>query len=83
MGRDQDTDHRLVYETCRVPRGETKKEAEDPQAVLNEFAADGWRLVETIDYTGGGTKYLVFERPARSTGGEETRRTGNREEDDS
>ncbi|EMA43864.1 hypothetical protein C449_12530 [Halococcus saccharolyticus DSM 5350] len=33
---------------------------------MNELAAEGWRLVETIDYTGGGTKYLVFERPARS-----------------
>lgn len=58
----------MVYETCRVPRGETKKESEDPQEELNEFADDGWQLVETIDYTGGGTKYLVFERPARSSG---------------
>lgn len=54
------------YETLRPPRGATKKEAADPKAALNDLAADGWRLVETIDYTGGGTKYIVFERPARS-----------------
>ena len=33
---------------------------------MNDLATDGWRLVESIDYTSGGTKYLVFERPARS-----------------
>jgi len=60
-----DTD-RWEYETLRVPRGETKKESEDPEAELNELAAEGWRLVETVDYSGGGTKFLVFERPARS-----------------
>lgn len=55
------------YETVRPPRGETKKEAEDPKAQLNELAAEGWRFVDTIDYTGGGTKFIVFERPVRST----------------
>lgn len=54
------------YETLRPPRGVTKKEAEDPKAEMNELAADGWRLVDTIDYTGGGTKFLVFERPVQS-----------------
>ncbi|WP_049972655.1 DUF4177 domain-containing protein [Haladaptatus cibarius] len=53
---------RWEYETLRVPRGETKKESEDPKTELNELAVEGWRLVNTIDYTGGGTKYLVFER---------------------
>ena len=62
------------YETLRVPRGDTRKEAEDPKAELNELANDGWRLVETIDYTGGGTKYIVFERPARSDGDESENR---------
>lgn len=67
MGR---SDHsRWEYETLRVPRGETKKEAEDPKAELNELAAEGWRFVDTIGYTGGGTKYLVFERPVRSNDG--------------
>lgn len=55
------------YETLRVPRDEAKKEAVDPQAELNDYAAEGWRLVETIDYAGGGTKYLIFERPVPST----------------
>lgn len=53
------------YETLRPEREETKKEAEDPKAQLNELAAEGWRFVDTIDYTGGGTKYIVFERPVR------------------
>ncbi len=64
----QTTETHWEYETLRPPRGVTKKEAEDPKAALNELAADGWRLVETIDYTGGGTKYIVFERPAQSGG---------------
>ena len=64
MSRDE-TD-RWEYETLRPPRGETRKEAEDPKADLNELAAEGWRFVDTIDYTGGGTKYIVFERPVRS-----------------
>ena len=59
------------YETLSVPRGETKKESEDPKAELNELAAEGWRFVETIDYTGDGTTCLVFERPVRSTDNEE------------
>jgi hypothetical protein len=53
------------YKAFRPPRDETKKEASDPSEQINDLAADGWRLVETIDYTGGGTKFLVFERPAR------------------
>ncbi|MFC5971086.1 DUF4177 domain-containing protein [Halomarina salina] len=60
-------DTQWEYETLRVPRGETKKESQDPKSELNEYAADGWRLVETIDYTGGGTKFLVFERPTSSS----------------
>jgi len=58
---------RWEYETVRPTRGETKKESVDPKAALNELAAGGWRFVETIDYAGGGTKFLVFERAARST----------------
>ena len=52
------------YRTCRPPRDETKKEALDPEAELNRHGTEGWELVGTIDYTGGGTKYLVFKRPA-------------------
>ena len=54
------------YETLRPARDATKKEAVDPKARLNELGAEGWELVETISYEGGGTKYLVFKRP-RST----------------
>ncbi len=36
--------------------------------MLDELGADGWELVATLDYVGGGTKYLVLKRPAR--GGE-------------
>ena len=51
------------YETLRVPRGPTKKEISDPKAELNELGAAGWELVTGVDYTGGGTKYLLFKRP--------------------
>ncbi len=57
---------RWEYETLRPPRDETQKEAEDPKAELNQLGGDGWEFVETIDYEGGGTKYLVFKRPAQS-----------------
>lgn len=58
---------RWEYETIRPPRDETKKEATDPKAVLNELGTDGWEFVGTIEYEGGGTKYLVFKRPARAS----------------
>lgn len=61
---EQTEPERWEYETVKPPRGATHKEATDPEAVLNERAADGWRFVDTVDYTGGGTKFLVFERPA-------------------
>lgn len=64
--RSASADTLWEYETLRPPRGETRKESEDPKTEMNELAAEGWRLVETIDYTGGGTKFLVFERPAHS-----------------
>lgn len=69
MDMSQSADQRWDYRTLRPPRGESKKEAEDPQAELNAFGDDGWELVTTIEYTGGGTKYLVFKRPADPTAG--------------
>jgi Domain of unknown function (DUF4177) len=68
MNRHQcdESDTHWEYETLRPPRDETKKEANDPKAEINELATEGWRLVETVDYTSGGTKYLVFERPVRN-----------------
>lgn len=56
---------RWEYETIRPPRDETRKEAVDPKAAMNELGAAGWKFVGTIDYDGGGTKYLVFRRPRR------------------
>lgn len=54
---------RWEYETLRPPREATRKESSDPKSELNELGAEGWELVGTIEYTGGGTKYLVFKRP--------------------
>ncbi|NGM68084.1 DUF4177 domain-containing protein [Natronolimnobius sp. AArcel1] len=51
------------YRTLRPPREATMEEAKDPTTQLNDLGADGWELVTTIEYTGGGTKYLVFKRP--------------------
>lgn len=60
------TDRETVweYETVRPPREATMEEASDPEELLNEYGQEGWELVSTIEYTGGGTKYLVFKRPA-------------------
>jgi hypothetical protein len=57
---------RWEYRAVRPPREAAKKEARDPSADLNDLAEAGWRLVETVDYVGGGTKFLVFERPYRA-----------------
>jgi hypothetical protein len=63
-------DQRTVweYETVRPPRAATMEEASDPEDLLNEYGQEGWELVSTIEYTGGGTKYLVFKRPADGDG---------------
>lgn len=55
------------YETVRPPRDATMKEAVDPKAELNELGRDGWELVDTVDYVGGGTKYLILKRPTSAT----------------
>ena len=52
------------YETFRPPREATKKEVTDPKTQLNALGSEGWELAETVEYTGGGTKFLVFKRPA-------------------
>ena len=54
------------YCTLRPPREATKKEASDPIAELNELGSEGWELVESVEYAGGGTKYLVLKRPKTS-----------------
>jgi MoaA/NifB/PqqE/SkfB family radical SAM enzyme len=53
------------YRILRPSREATKKELENPVDELNELGADGWELVETIEYVEGGTKFLVLKRPAR------------------
>ena len=55
------------YRVVEPPRDPSQKEVRDPTVVLNEAAADGWELDETIDYVGGGTKFLVFRRPVTET----------------
>ena len=64
------TDHprKWEYRTLRPPRQETKKEADDPADELNELGEEGWEVAETIDYVGGGTKYLLLKRPADAGG---------------
>lgn len=46
------------------------KEASDPTARLNELGDEGWDLATTIDYTNGGTKYIIMKRP-REVGAED------------
>ena len=57
---------RWEYETIRPPRDESRREAIDPKPVLNKLGANGWELLGTIEYEGGGTKYLVLKRPRKS-----------------
>lgn len=60
---DDSTPRGWEYETLRVPREATHKEAADPESELNELGAEGWELAATIDYVGGGTKFIVLKRP--------------------
>ncbi|SDQ41015.1 protein of unknown function [Natronobacterium texcoconense] len=55
------------YKIVRPERGVALKEAGDPESTLNEFGKHGWELTETIDYVGGGTKYLVLKRRRGAT----------------
>ncbi|WP_135304174.1 DUF4177 domain-containing protein [Haloarcula amylovorans] len=50
------------YKTFEPPKGLTKRETVDPTDELNELGTEGWELVESISYDGGGTKLLVFKR---------------------
>jgi hypothetical protein len=56
------------YRTLRPYRGATMKEADDPEDELNELGADGWELAGTVEYEGGGTKFLILKRPASGPG---------------
>ena len=52
------------YRMIEPSKGLTKREAIDSEDRLNELGADGWRLVETVSYDHGGTKFFVLERRA-------------------
>ncbi|MFB6112386.1 MAG: DUF4177 domain-containing protein [Halobacteriaceae archaeon] len=52
------------YQTIEPPRGPAEKEATDPTAALNSLGEEGWELATTVEYVGGGTKYLILKRPA-------------------
>lgn len=58
----QTNQRRWEYRSVRPPREETMKEASDPTDRLNELGAQGWEVATTIDYAGGGTKYIVMKR---------------------
>ncbi|SFG09661.1 protein of unknown function [Halopelagius inordinatus] len=62
---------RWEYRTLKPPREATQKEARDPTEELNELGREGWELVDTIDFTGGGTKLLVLKRPRDEGDGDE------------
>lgn len=54
----------------RPDRGATRKEAIDPVDELNELGAEGWELTGTVEYVGGGTKFLILKRPRAEADGE-------------
>jgi hypothetical protein len=54
---------RWEYRTLQPPRENTQKEARDPTDEMNALGTDGWEFAGTVEYTGGGTKLLVFKRP--------------------
>ena len=59
---DSESSQNWEYKVIKPPSELTKRESSNPERRLNELAADGWRLVETVSYDGGGTKFLIFER---------------------
>ena len=50
------------YKMIEPSKGLTKREAINSESKLNELGAEGWRLVDTVSYDGGGTKMFVLER---------------------
>ena len=71
MSRTDTAEMGWEYEVPRPPRDETKNEAENTIEDIKILATDGWRFVETTDYTSGGTKYLVSGR-SRANDAEES-----------
>jgi hypothetical protein len=62
---------RWEYQTIRPPRDETMKEATDPESILNELGSAGWEFVDSVDYVGGGTKFLICKRPRQEVNGDD------------
>lgn len=62
---EENSTERWEYRTIKPPRTATKKEVEDPESVLTELGSEGWEFVNTLDYVGGGTKYLILKRAIR------------------
>lgn len=60
---DSDTPQRWEYRTLEPPKGLTMRESVDPTEELDALGAEGWELTSTINYDGGGTKFLLFKRP--------------------
>nr|WP_267623815.1 DUF4177 domain-containing protein [Halobium salinum] len=76
---------RWEYETLQPSKGPTHKELEDPKPELNELGDEGWELVDTVEYVGGGTKFLILKRPASGGdhGSAESRGSDDGDENDS
>lgn len=61
---DMDERAEWEYKMIEPAKGLTKHEAINSEEQLNELGAEGWRLVDTVSYDGGGTKLFVLERRA-------------------
>lgn len=46
---------------AKSARSPNIEETSDLEAMLNEYGVGGWKLPDTIDYT-GGTKSLIFKQ---------------------
>jgi hypothetical protein len=57
------------YKTISPPRNATQKEATDPESALTALGAEGWEVTATVDYVGGGTKFIVLKRPKDTQNG--------------
>lgn len=57
----QDIEYKII-EIDRKMAGILSTKAKNPEVKLNRMAAEGWRLVETINEDNGGTQFLILER---------------------
>ena len=60
-------EHEQRYEYASVAwQTGVRKSKQSPDKVLNEYAANGWQLVERIT-NNGHTQRLIFERPVEQS----------------